>query len=432
MNIAIIGSGMTGLTAALKLSQQGHKVTIYEKEPYLGGLASSLKVGCENIDRFYHHIFVSDDEIISLIDELELSASLKWYEPKNAIYLDNSIHPFTSPLDLLRFKPISFISRIRMGLLVLSSKFIKDYKAFESVTAQEWIKKRSGIEAYEKVWKPLLKSKFDIDSDRISGTWIWNKFKLRGSSRSRNIGKEMLGYLDGGFISLADKIAETIVRSGGEILSNAEVKSVIKTYEDCFEIESNSNKAKYEKVLFTIAPEELDNIFQSSLYDYASKLRSIKYKANVCLMLELTDSLSPYYWITVSQEDLPFVLIIEHTNLVGLRGYGSHIVYLSRYLDYTDPLYFAPDRDITNKFIRGLKNVFPNFNEDKIKRSILSRAPYAQPVISLNYGNTIPCIKTPVDGLYLASMPQIYPEDRGLNYAVRLGYEAANEIMNDL
>jgi protoporphyrinogen oxidase len=149
-------------------------------------------------------------------------------------------------------------------------------------------------------------------------------------------------------------------------------------------------------------------------------------------MLELSESLSPYYWITISQKGFPFVLIIEHTNLVGLKGYNSHVVYLSRYLDANDSLFTACDESIINEFINHLNRVFPYFNENSIKKATLSRAKYSQPVTTLEYRKRIPDIKTPVKGLFLASMPQIYPEDRGLNYAVGLGKEAANVMLESL
>lgn len=432
MDIAIIGAGMTGLTAGLRLSQKGHRVTVYEKEPFIGGLASSVGAGSADTDRFYHHIFVSDSEILALIDELGLNESLGWYEPKNAIYLDNHLHPFTSPVDLLLFKPLDFISRIRMGLLVLTSRFIRDYTPFETVTAKDWIVKRSGRKAYEKIWEPLLKSKFDIDSDYVSGTWIWNKFKLRGSSRGKNIGKEKLGYMDNGFIILLEKMADYIKQLGGSISLSGEVISIRKNENGKFEIKTSAGAFIHDKVLFTGAPKLLSGICPELPSDYSSTLVNIKHKANICLLLELEKSLSPYYWITVSQKDFPFVLVIEHTNLVGTCGYGSNIVYLSRYCDMTDPLYSLPEDEIISRFVDGLKIIFPDFDENNIINATLSKAPFAQPVVTLKYGSRIPDLKTPVDGLFLASMSQIYPEDRGLNYAARLGEKAANEMLAHL
>lgn len=429
LKIAVIGAGLTGLTAAYKLSQQGHEITIYEESKTPGGLASAFKAGSENLDRFYHHMFVSDSDLLDLIDELSLHNALNWYEPKNAIYLEDSLFPFTSPFDLLRFTPLRFSSRIRTGLLVLRSGFIKDYRPLESVRAKDWIIDRSGQEAYDKIWGPLLKSKFDMDSDLVSGTWIWNKFKLRGSSRGKNIAKEQLGYLDGGFILLIEQLIEKIRQNGGNLLLENRVKSIAKSQGGRWDIVSEKGGALFDRVLFTAAPENLANSCNELSREYRAALRSIKYKANLCLALELKESLSPYYWITVAQEGLPFVLVIEHTNLVGLRGYGSHIIYLSRYLDVSDPLFSASDNEIKEKFTAGLKRIFPDFEADYIKKATISRARYAQPVVKMGCSNHIPDIGTPLDGLFLASMPQIYPEDRGLNYAVRLGRQAADRLI---
>lgn len=432
MKIAIIGAGLTGLTTGYRLSQKGIDVTIFEETNAPGGLASAFQVGSESLDRFYHHMFVSDSELLDLIDELSLGSQLDWFEPKNAIYLEDSLYPFTSPLDLLRFKPLRFLSRIRTGLLVLSSRFIKDYRPFESIKARDWIVKRCGQDAYDKIWGPLLISKFDVDSDCVSGTWIWNKFKLRGSSRGKNISKEQLGYMRGGFITLIESLIEKIQKRNGEVLLEKTVKSISKNQEGQWKVGTENDTALFDQVLFTASPELLTNVCHGFSQQYKESLRSIKSKANLCLTLELKESLSPYYWITVAQGGLPFVLVIEHTNLVGLRGYRSHVVYLSRYLDGSDPLFDSPSEEIVQLFIAGLQKIFPNFNPDCIKKAALNRARYAQPVFKLGYGENIPDIKTPLDGLFLASMPQIYPEDRGLNYAVRLGNQAADEILSSL
>lgn len=430
MKIAIVGTGLTGLTAGYRLSKQGHEVTLFEASPSLGGLAAAFPVGSDRLDRFYHHMFVSDSELLNLFDELSLTQKLHWFEPKNAIFIEDKLYPFTSPLDLLRFKPLRLLTRIRMGLLVLRSKFINDYKPFENITASEWITKRSGKEAFQKVWGPLLNSKFDVDSDKVSGTWIWNKFKLRGSSRGKSIAKEQLGYINGGFEALAYTLSGRIKESNGTIRQNTPVRAISRSEEGFWQIKTDYDSTTFDNVLFTAAPELLSGLCPSLTQDYKNKLESIAFKANLCLTLELTKSLSPYYWITVSQKELPFVLVIEHTNLVGTGSYGSTIVYVSRYLDASDPLFKAEDKDIYNLFVNGLAKIFPDFTPDCIKKYTLSRARFAQPVVTLGYGERIPALKTPENGLYLASMPQIYPEDRGLNYAVRLGNQVADEILN--
>ncbi|AGC68412.1 amine oxidase [Thermoclostridium stercorarium subsp. stercorarium DSM 8532] len=427
MKIAIIGAGATGLTAGWKLSEKGHCVTVYEKNDRIGGLTSVVPVGDDLLEIYYHHIFTNDTVIIDVIKELGLEKDLKWYEPSNVIYINEKIYPFTSPLDLLMFKPLSLISRIRMGLMVIHAWFIKDYLAIENMTAREWIIRHGGEECYRLVWEPLLNSKFDFDSDKISATWIWNKFKLRGSSRGKNINKELLGYMDGSFIKIYNKIAERIKANKGEIRLNDGVTEISKNY-DRFRVRSQSGTEEFDSVIFTASPERLSYVIKGMGRQYLDSLRKIKYKANICMILELSESLMPNYWMTVADRDIPFVLVIEHTNLVKNHKYGSHIVYLSRYLDITNELYGMDDESIKSLFISGLKKIFPDFKEEWIKKYHINRTRDAQPVVTTGYSRLIPDVETPMKGLYLTSMSQIYPEDRGQNYAILSGLEISRRF----
>lgn len=427
MKIAIIGAGATGLAAGWKLSSKGHSVTIYERSDRLGGLATAIPVGEDMLEMYYHHIFTNDTLLIDTIRELGLEKDLNWYEPSNVIYINNTIYPFTSPIDLLMFKPLSFISRIRMGLMVIQAWFIKDYLAIEDTTAREWIIKHGGEECYRLVWEPLLNSKFDIDSDKIAATWIWNKFKLRGSSRGKNINKEMLGYLNGSFIKIYERMAEVIQANKGEIRLSDGVTEISKN-NDRFIVRSQSGTREYDSVIFTASPEKLSYVIKGMGKHYLDSLRKLKYKANICMILELSESLIPNYWMTVADKDIPFVLVIEHTNLVKNHKYGSHIVYLSRYLDATNELYSKGDEEIKSLFISGLKKIFPYFKEEWIKKCHINRTRDAQPVVRTGYSKMIPEIETPLKGLYLTSMSQIYPEDRGQNYAIRSGLEISERF----
>lgn len=428
MKIAVIGAGATGLTAAWRLSSKGHSVTVYEKSGSIGGLSAAIPVGDDMLEAYYHHVFTNDTVFIDIVKELGLEDDLKWYEPSNVIYIQKKVYPFTSPMDLLMFKPLSFPSRIRMGLMVLNARFVRDYLSIENTTAREWIIRRGGKECYDLVWEPLLNSKFDIDADKISATWIWNKFKLRGSSRGKNISKELLGYMEGSFIKVYNRMAEKIRENGGEIRLNDQVQEIYKDLQ-YFRVKSAGGTGQYNRVLFTASPERLSYVIKGMGKKYLDTLRKIKYKANICMILELKTSLSPNYWMTVADRDLPFVLVIEHTNLVKNHRYGSHIVYLSRYLDQANELFRLDDESIKLLFIQGLKNVFPDFDENTIIRTHLHRTPDAQPVVRTGYSKLIPDVETPMKGLYLAAMAQIYPEDRGQNYAIKAGLDAAEIIL---
>ncbi|HPD00031.1 MAG TPA: NAD(P)/FAD-dependent oxidoreductase [Acetivibrio sp.] len=428
MNICVVGAGATGLVAANELVKKGHKVYVFEAEEQHGGLVNTITVGNEKLEVFYHHIFTNDVEIIKLIEELDLSSELMWLEPKNSIYINRKLYPFTSPVDLLLFKELSFIDRIRMGLLVFKARFIKDWNQLENMSSKDWIIKNAGKSVYEKVWGPLLSSKFDYDADDISGTWIWNKFKLRGSTRGKNLNKELLGYMKGSFGVIYDKLAEKIINAGGEIYYSSPVDRIEPKEDKTLDIHCNGNIYNFDRVIVTTSPEILNKMDIPFPEEYNEKLSKVKYKANICMILELSEKLSDYYWTTIAEKDFPFVLLIEHTNLVIENDYKSHIIYLSRYLDRKNEIYSLSNDEIQSEFIKYLKIMFPDWDESKIRRVHINRTSYAQPVVVQQYSKILPQIDTPVENLFLASMAQIYPEDRGQNYSVRLGKQVADMI----
>ena len=436
MRIGIIGAGATGLTAGYRLACAGHAVTLIEKRAEAGGLAGTLPVGEEPLEKIYHHIFTSDRHILQLLDEFDLSRDLSWNSPKSGIFMNGRIAPFSSPVDLIRFRELSFFHRISLGLLVLRARFIRDWKAMEPIRARTWIERHAGRKVYETLWGPLLRSKFDKDADDVSAVWIWNKFKLRGSTRAKGVSSEAFGYLGGSFGRLYERLSAEIIKHNGAFVFGAEATGVTQQADGSLRVqcpEGPSSKAStdlvFDKVLFTGAPEQFEPIAANLLTeDERNRCKASRYKANLCVLLELPESLSPYYWLTIADETVPFVLVIEHTNMIRNKRYGAHVVYLSRYLDADNPLFTASDDDILAQFLSGLETVFPQFSKASVKGARVFRERYSQPVVGLNYGNGMPPVQTSVPNLYLASMAQIYPEDRGQNYAIRFGEEMAKRM----
>jgi protoporphyrinogen oxidase len=424
VDIAVIGAGATGLTAGFELTKRGHSVTVYEKsEGPLGGLASNQTIAGAQIDKFYHHIFTSDADMISLIDETGLSRDLMWKDARNGIFSGGRVHPFTSPTDLLRYRGLSLPGRVRTGLAVLRAKGCRDYRGLEDVSARDWLSANAGRESYDKLWRPLLDSKFGEDADSVGGVWIWNKFKLRGSTR-RGVDAESLGYLRGGFGALYDRLAELIEQGGGRVV-RSEAGDISKDAGGGLSLAHGGGRERYERILFTGSPHELCQAADLPP-EYALRARSVRYKANICLTLITARRLSDYYWVTVAERGAPFVLFIEHSNLFpdpafGVRGF----IFLSRYLDASDPLFAADERYIADVFFSYLGGMFPEFTRGEIAQYEVRRARWAQPVVGLRHSERLLPLGTPLEGLYIASMSQIYPEDRGQNYAVALGRRAA-------
>lgn len=440
--VCIIGAGMTGLAAGYRLAKAGYEVILIESTLEIGGMVSSFSLGADRIEHIYHHIFTSDIALYELADELGLAAMIEWYKPKDALYSQNRLYPFSSPLDLLRFKSIPFWQRVRTGLTVLRASHLADWESLDQQTAAEWICATGGRQAYRMLWQPLLRAKFDRDAEAISAVWIWNKFKLRGGSRANKRQAESLGYMKGSFATLVDALAKSIIGMGGQIYNGytamnltreqradgANAYRISSILEDCSSVDIIA-----DAVISTTAGRPFSNITTSLDWpeDYRNRLQSVRYKGDLCLVMRLRQTLSPYYWTTVC-DDLPFVVVVEHTNLTGVADYGGHVVYLSRYMDVTDPLWTQSDGEIFKLFADGLARMYPDFSVSQVMDWRLRRSRFAQPVVQCGYADIMPTLDTPEPGIKLAGMAQIYPEDRGMNYAIALGDKAAASVRDYL
>lgn len=432
-HIIVIGGGFTGLAAAYELARQGIKVTVLEQSQEVGGLAGSFEVSGERLEKFYHHWFTNDEYVMQLVQELQAEDSIVYRPTRTGMYYANNFFRLSSPKDLLQFKPLSLINRLRLGLLVLRARTVKRWQVLESQTAEEWLLKLCGREVYKVVWQPLLRGKFGPFAAEISAVWFWNKLKLRGGSRSKD-GREMLAYYRGGFAALAERVAAEIESLGGQIQTGTTVKDLFVEHGRVIGVNTTNGFIAADAVIATPAlPIIADLVAPHVAPAYVQQLRKIKYLANICLVLELDRSLSDTYWLNVNDPSFPFVGVIEHTNFEPATTYaGRHIVYLSKYLPETDELYQMTGEQALNYCIPHLQRMFPQFDRSWIQQYHVWRARYSQPIVVRHYSNLIPAMAAPLTGLYLATMAQIYPEDRGTNYAIREGRQVGQVVANAL
>jgi protoporphyrinogen oxidase len=431
--VIVVGAGYTGLAAALDLCNAGYTVTIYEKDSDIGGLAGTFELSPGvRVEKFYHHWFTSDVDVLDLIDELGLG-HLKQYRSSNTgLYFTNSIFRLASPLDLLSFSPLPLIDRIRTGFMALFARKVNNWKPLEHISAEDWLIKYGGRKAYSAIWNPLMQGKFGVEAKNVSAVWIWNKLKLRGSSRNKQ-GGESLVYFGGGFGALTDGIRKALESKGVRIHLNTGVKSILVENGRAVGVETDKGVHRAENVLATIPLPLFLQMTQELPDTYRSQCEQIRFLGNSCLVLRLSRSLSSTYWLNVADPSFPFVGIIEHTNLDPKENYnGDHIVYLSKYLPTTEKLFsFSPD-EMLEYCIPFIQKIFPEFDRSWILSHHVWKAHYSQPVITKNYSQLIPELKTPIEGLWLSTMAQIYPEDRGTNYAVRYGRRVAKEMLASL
>jgi len=426
--VTIVGGGFTGLTAAYELVKKGISVTVLEAESEIGGLAAAFEVGGEKLDRFYHHWFTNDLDVMRLIEELDLRDRVEINPTNTGVYYANNFFKLSTPWDLLRFTPLAFLDRIRLGLLALRARRVGDWMQLEDKTAHEWLKELGGDDVYRVVWQPLLKGKFGPYAEQVSAVWFWNKLKLRGGSRGKG-GEERLAYFKGGFVALAEAMAQRVRDLGGRIETSAPVAS-IEPRDGGWRIISGNDVITADRVLATTAlPLVADMVRGWADPEYVRSLERIRYIGNVCLVLELDRPLSATYWLNVNDPSFPFVGVIEHTNFERPETYGgNHIVYLSKYLPHTDALYSMSADELLDYSLPFLQKMFPALERGWINRHHLWRARWSQPVVEKHYSRLIPTEDGPRPGFHICSMAQIYPEDRGTNYAIREGRRAGEKL----
>lgn len=422
----IIGAGYAGLAAALELTNRGHQVTIIEAEQSVGGLAGTFEISPGvRLEKFYHHWFTSDTAVLQLMEELGLRDRLQEVTSRTGLYYANSTFRLSTPLDLLRFHPLPLIDRIRTGLMALYARRIERWQELEELTAAEWLIKVGGKRAYEVVWRPLLHGKFGSEAEHVSAVWIWNKLKLRGSSRG-NRGAEHLLYFKGGFGALTDQLHERLVARGVKLLLSTPVQQVLVRDGRCVGVHAGGQEWRADSVLVTTPLPIFLELTPQLPEQYRTQLEEVRFLGNVCLILRLRRSLSSTYWLNVADPSFPFVGVIEHTNLDAPENYaGEHIAYLSKYLPTSDPLFTMDDDALLEFALPHLQRMFPEFERHWLIASHVWRARYSQPVVTKHYSRLIPNPQTPIAGLWLSTMAQIYPEDRGTNYAVAHGRRVA-------
>nr|HID12336.1 NAD(P)/FAD-dependent oxidoreductase [Anaerolineae bacterium] len=426
MNIGIIGAGITGLTAAYDLTRMGHATTIYETRPCAGGLAAGFRDERWEwpLERFYHHWFASDDDVIRLIDELGARDRLFFPRPTTSIYHGGRIYPFDSPMRVLRFTPIPLVDRLRVGLVTLYLRLLRDWRSLEETSAEEWTRRAVGERAYEVLWKPLLTAKFGEENYRgVNMAWFWARLYKR---------TPRLGYFIGGFQGFADLLVERVQAQGGEVRLGTAVRTVRPTADGRLRLEMAAGVAEYERVIATCSPQAMLQLTPDLPPDYAAKLERLKSMGAVVLILALKHRLTEgHYWINIpAGEGLPFMGLVEHTNYISPEHYGGdHLVYCGDYLPLDHPYFEMSKEDLLATFLPALIRFNPAFDPSWVRASWAFREPYAQPVPGLNHSRHIPPLETGVPGLYLACMSQVYPWDRGTNYAVELGRQVAREVM---
>ena len=429
MKIAIIGAGYGGMAAAWDLRKAGHDVTIYESADFVGGLASGFKEpGWKwSVEKFYHHWFASDKHMLGLIDELGLSDKVLFPRPLTVMYYEGKFYPFDSIVKMALFPGLGWgINKIRFGLVGLFLRLTTNWKELEKYTVDEWMRKWTGETVYKLMWEPLVIGKFgEKYYKQVNMAWMWARIHARTTR---------LGTFEGGFQAFADQFAEKLKAVGVEIKLSAPVTHIQRNAgSGKFDLSTVDGMESADKVLVTLSPGVAAKMVPSLPKEYLEGLLRLKSMGAVVLTLSLKHQLSKegYYWYNIPKSaGFPFLAVVEHTNFVSAENFGGeHIVYVGDYLEPEHEYFHLTKEELLEKFAPSLKKFNPDFDISWVNKTWLYRAAYAQPVPLVNHSKNIPAIETPIEGLYFASMSQVYPWDRGTNFAVEIGRKAAGLMM---
>jgi protoporphyrinogen oxidase len=423
LKIAIIGAGYGGMAAAWDLKKAGHDVTIFESANYAGGLASGFKEPHWkwSVEKFYHHWFQSDSEMLGLIRELGLEDKAQFPRPLTVMYYKKKWYPFDSIINALLFPGLGWgLNKIRFGFVGLFLRLTNNWRALEKVTAHEWMLKFAGKKVYEQMWQPLLIGKFASYYKDVNMAWMWARMHARTTR---------LGTFEGGFQNFADLFAEKLRALGVEIRLGASIKSI---KQDQASASLSVDGESFDKVLVTTSPNLMAKLCPDLPENYLKGLLDLKSMGAVVMTLSLKHSLSKdgYYWFNVPKEaGYPFLALVEHTNFVSSENFGGdRIVYAGDYLELGHEYFSMSDDELLERFIPAFQKFNPEFKREWINKIWVHKTNYAQPVPLVGHSKNIPDIQTPIEGLYFASMSQVYPWDRGTNFAVEIGRKAARMI----
>ena len=426
MKIAIIGAGYAGMSAAFDLVKAGHEITIYESEDATGGLARGFRDSKWDwsVDRFYHHWFASDEHMLGIIEELGLSDSVIFPRPYTVLLHDKKWYPFDSIKEALLFPGLGWgVNKLRFGLVGVYLRLTENWQALEKITADAWMRKWAGVQVYEQMWEPMLIGKFGKHYKDVPMSWFWARIHARTTK---------LGTFKGGFQAFADAFSEIISKQGVEIRLSVKVSSIRKSEEKII-ITSENGEEEFDKVLVTTSPKVMTKLTPDLPKTYLEKLLELKNMGAVVLVAALKHQLSEkgYYWFNLPKDEgFPFLALVEHTNYVSPEHFGGeHIVYGGDYIESGHEYFEMDAEELMDKFAESFARINPKFTRDWVRKVWVFKADYAQPVPQLNHSQNIPAIETPIEGIYFASMSQVYPWDRGTNFAVEIGRRAAGLMM---
>lgn len=434
--IAVVGGGFTGLTAAYELAKAGHRVEVYEAAPTFGGLVAGFELDDGfPLERAYHFLYTTDEWMIGMAEELGIRDKLSFHPSSIKAFYQGRRYGFTTPMELLSFTPLRLVDRIRTGLTGLRTMSLKNWRPLTTVTAYDWLCRVNGKRATDLVWKPLLQGKFDVYWDKITMAWLWTRIHVRQNSKIKGERTERLGYFEGGFRIMVERWLEeleardAVLRPGTPIQAFTEVDGKPALVVD-------GVARRFDAVLGAIPSNALARAaaaHPSMTREYAEQLTGIDYLGAALMVFTTSEPITDVYWHQIHDLDAPFLVFLSLDSLIGVEGTGGrYVYYIGDYVQNDDEVMTMPEDALRERWYAGLERLLPEFRRELVQESHVFRFRNAQHIVDVTFESRLPAMRTPLPGYFLANFSQVFPEDRGTNYAVRDGLRVAALIEESL
>jgi protoporphyrinogen oxidase len=428
----IVGGGMLGMTMALRLAQQGQRVTIFEGASQMGGLASAWQLGDVLWDRHYHVTLLSDTALRGLLAELELEDQIRWVETKTGFYTDRQLYSMSNSLEFLRFPPLRWIDKFRLALTILHASHIDNPDELENIPVETWLRQWSGDRTTDKIWLPLLRAKLGDNYQKASAAFLWAIIARMYAARRSGLKKEMFGYVPGGYARILHALERKLEQAGVEIVLDHRAKQVQTTESGEIEISFlNGKHASFDQVVLTVPAPLAANLCSELTPEEIGKLRKVEYQGIICASLLLKKPLANYYVTNITDNDIPFTAVIEMSALVDRKHFGGNcLVYLPKYLAPDDPAFGLTDEYLRQHFVAALATMYPDFRPSDVLAFQVSRVGQVFAIPTLHYSQNLPPVFTSVPGLEIINSAHIVNGTLNVNETVQLAERAVREMLS--
>jgi len=416
MRIGIVGGGVAGLGCAYLLSERGHEVEVFEQSTTLGGLAGCFDFDGIQVEKYYHFICRDDADLMRMLERLQLHDELEWRPGRMQFFYGGRLYAFATPWDLLRFRPLSFMARLRFGLNIALSRSAQSWERYEPVTARDWLVAQIGQEAYEVIWEPLLRIKFGSYYDQISASWVWHRIHRVARSRAHVLARERLGFLKRGTGVLLEALIAALQRRGVGLHTAAAVEAITAAPSGVTGLTVGGEHRPFERIVSTAPLPVLARLLPPDAVAQIGDVAAVEYITVVCLILRLRRAVTDAFWVNVNDPRVPFNGFIEYTNLNPRADADHpHLLYVPFYLPPGDPRFAQPDTELFRDCLAGLQLIRPDLHADWVLGYRVFRDRYAQAICTTNFAQRVPAVRTRILGLLMTDSTQLYPSDRTIS-----------------